>query len=228
MAHIAVRGTARRDVLPERATARVSVVVSGNDPASVLSDAQRVHAAVVEQATGLVAKGIASDWTARQVQSYSYFDWVPLADGSGRQEQVRRFRATGDVDIEFRDLDEVGRWLAKVGEINGVEVRGVDWSLSDATAQRVGAEVRAEAVRDAVARAMDYVTALGLDEVDLEGLYEPGLYPGECCGGGGGTLPVPRAAMLAAGATAEAGFELKPAVVPVVAEVAAVFKTARA
>jgi len=227
MAHIAVHGVARREVLPERATARLSVVTSGDDPAAVLAEAQRVHAAVVEQATGLVADGVATDWTARQVQSYSYQDWVPLTDGSGRQEQVRRFRATGDVDIEFRDLEEVGRWLAKVGEINGVEVRGVDWTLTEATTQKIGAEVRAEAVRNAVARAMDYATALGLDEVDLKGIYEPGLYPKECCAGGGGVLPVPRAAMLAGG-VAESGFELKPAVVPVVADVAVVFKTARA
>jgi len=229
MAHVAVRGVAKREVLPERATARLSVQVSGSDSATVLADAQRVHAAIVEQATGLVADGVASDWTARQVQSFSYVDWVPLTDGSGRQEQVRRFRATGDVDIEFRDLDEVGRWLAKVGELSGVEVRGVDWSLTDATAQDIGSQVRAEAVRNAVARAMDYSTALGLDELDLEGIYEPGLYPGECCGGGGGIAPMPRVAMLAGGIEAGgAGFELKPAVVPVIAEVAVVFKTARA
>lgn len=228
MAQIAVRGVARREALPERATARLSVLVNGDDPAAVLAEAQRVHAAVVEQATGMVADGIAADWTARQVQSFSYTDWLPLTDGSGRQEQVRRFRATGDVDIEFRDLDEVGRWLAKVGETNGVEVRGVDWSLTEATAAKLGAEVRAEAVRNAVSRAMDYATALGLDEVDLKGIYEPGLYPHECCAGGGGAIPMPRAAMLAAGGAVETGFDLKPAVVPVIAEVAVVFKTARA
>lgn len=229
MAHIAVRGSAQREVQPERAKVRLGVNVSGADRAAVLAAAQRVHAAIVAEATKLVADGKATDWTALEVQAFSYPEWVPLTDGSGRQEQVRRFRAASDLTVEFRDFDELGRWLGTVGELDGLEIRGVDWSLTEPTAAEIGAEVRREAVADAVARAMDYSTALGLDEVSLDGLYEPGLYPhcGEGVGGGVGTYPAPRAAMLSMDATG-AGFELKPAIVPVTAVITAVFKTARA
>jgi uncharacterized protein len=208
-------------VQPERAKASVAVAVSGEQRADVLAEAQRVHAHVVAQAKAQVTAGAARDWTAPDVQAWEYQDWIPLAGAPGQQQQVRRFRAGGDIVVDFTDFDALGRWLAAVAELPGVEVRGVQWGLSDATQAATSREVRTEAMADAVTRAAEYAAALGLSGPIIHSIYEPGLYHHES---GGGAMP--RAAMMMAGDAMGGGFEMKPAVANVAAEVVAVFKTA--
>ena len=220
MTTITVRGTAQREVQPERALVRLGVEASGENRGEVWASVQRAHEALVAQAKELVETGRAVDWTALEIQVGTYMDWVPLAGSPGQNQQVRRFRASGDITVEFTNFTELGRWLASIAELAGVEVRGVTWRLTDQTASEIGREVRTEAVADAAQRAKDYAAAIGVGHhLSLESLFEPGLYPGPEVGG----LPVPRGVLLAAAESS--AVELRPAIVPVTAEITAVFTT---
>lgn len=227
MVTITVRGSAQREVKPELARALLGVEMTGASRAEVWEKALTAHAKLAGRAADLVAQGKAVDWTALEVQVGSYYDWVPMVGNPGQSEQVRRYRAAGDVTVEFADFQELGQWLASIAESTGVEVRGVNWSLTDNTRQTIAREVRSEAVLDAKQRAEDYARDIGTPDITITALYEPGLYPGPDAATGGLSPAMPRAMMMAERSVTSQSIELKPAIIPVGAEVIAVFNTNR-
>jgi len=221
-----VRGAAQREVRPERAKALLGVEATGAHRGEVWEQAQQAHQHLTSQAAELVATGQAADWTAQEIQVGTYQEWVPLAGNPGQSEPVRRFRASGDVAVEFTDFTALSRWLATVAEIPNVEVRGVSWSLTTATRVRLLREIRHEAVQDAIQRARDYAADFGQPELTLSAVYEPGLYPGPDSSGGIANPVMPRALMMADSSAAMPSVELKPATISLTAEIIAVFTSA--
>lgn len=223
MATFTVRGQARREVNPERAKALLAVEVTGAHRGEVWDQARAAHNDLANQAVALVNAKKAVDWTALEVQVGSYYEWMPMRDNPGQSEQVRKYRASGDITVEFKDFTELGLWLAAVAELPNVEVRGVSWSLTEATKTNLHRKIRHDAVQDARQRADDYAADFGLANPSLTALFESGLYNGGDQGGGGGHPVMPRALMMAEATAAEPNVELKPAIIQVAADIVAVF-----
>lgn len=219
MTRIAVEGHARRTHPAELGTARLSVSFAGALRSDVLAAAARVHGALVEQARAHTEAGAATRWDASSVHAFAYDEWVKPSADLGEQ-KVRRFRARAGVTVRFADFDVLSTWLAEVLEIDGVDLEGVDWDLTDDTRASLLAVVRAEAARETVARAHAYAAALGLGTVRPIAVYEDGLRPS--AGPGGSGHPERRMFAMAA----DAGqVELSPADLEVEARVTADFET---
>lgn len=223
MVRIAVHGTATRTVPPEQGTVHLAVTVTSDDRAAALGAAQRAHAAVVALAQGAVDAGTATAWTSPDVHAWAFQDWVPVPVERGlpgQSEQVTRYRAGGDVQVTFARPDAIAEFVSAVGDLEHVDVQRVAWELRPETREAMLRELRTEASRDAVGRAVDYAMALGLGEPRVTALYEDGLHPG--LGGGDDDGGQPR--MLAKAMAADAGgggFELRPRDLEVTATVTA-------
>lgn len=103
----------------------------------------------------------------------TFTEWVERGSGAElTSRSVTKFRAGGSVEVEFGDFATLGGFVVDVAEIDGVRVGDVIWSLTDETRSGIARDVRAEAVRDAAARASAYAEALGLGNVHLDELTE--------------------------------------------------------
>lgn len=215
MATISVSGAAHRLLTPERGTARIAVRFEGASREEVAGPAAALHARLVADARRFVREEAASEWSADQV-------WVSTSERyrGERKEPVRVTVGTASVRVTFVDLQALSRWLGELAEVEGAEVHGVEWSISDQHRRAVEGEMRTEAVLDALERARAYAAALGLDTVELLGVYEPGLRRGE---EPGMAVTAGYSRMAAAGGGSSAEFELRPQDLEVGAEVSADF-----
>ncbi|TXJ04018.1 MAG: SIMPL domain-containing protein, partial [Aeromicrobium sp.] len=98
-----------------------------------------------------------------------------------------------------------------------VEVGGIEWNVMPQNRVEYEAEIRREAVLDAIAKAQAYADAIGAGQVEATHLSDPGML--------GSEPQMPRAMMAAmADSLASGGFELVPAEIVVRADVDAHFK----
>ncbi|SEE61738.1 SIMPL domain-containing protein [Ruania alba] len=216
MTTFSVHGTAIRSVPPERAQLRLQVVFEGADRGKVLSRTIEVHRRVTEQARRHQESGAATWWGADRVQAMPFKEYVKNSD-----RRITKFRSSASVTVRFQDFEALAEWVAQVGALDGVSVSGIDWELTQHTRRETEKATRIDAVRDAVVRAQDYATALGLGEPRLVAVFEPGLRPHA------GPASPPPAAFAARGAPASAGAsaDLKAGDVDTRAEVSADFVT---
>lgn len=168
-----VSGSASQQLPPERATPLVRLSAEGDDPAAVLRRVTQLHGGLVSQAEEQVSSGAATRWSTSDV-------WIRTEDRyrPDAAEPLRVQVASADLRVRFRDVPALSSWLADIGGREGVQVQGVQWSLTAATRHDVSRTLRIAAVRDAQQRARDYADALGLADVVLEQLWEAGLRPG--------------------------------------------------
>ena len=221
MATIRVDGAATRTVPPERATVQVAAVSTGDAQAAVLSGAISAHAAVIAAVEPLAASGAVGRWTAATVTLATFREWVEQGVGEARTgSNVTRYRAAGAVEVEFTDLAAVGGFVTAVAAIDGVQIPGIAWSLTEATTAALTREVRQAAARDAAERAATFADAYGLGSPVLERIDEGvSRFVGE-------PVPVGRAFAMKASFDAageSAGFDLRPGEITVDTEVTAVF-----
>lgn len=216
MTLISVEGQARRTHAAELGTVRLSVTFAGETRPDVLGAATRVHARLAEQAREHTASGAATRWDASSVHAFAYDEWVKPEAHLGEQ-KVRRFRASAGLSVVFADFDALSAWLTDVLDLDGVDLGGVEWDLTDETRDALLAEVRTEAARETVERARAYAAALGLGDVRPVAVFEEGLRPG--VGGPGGGHPERR--MFALAADAGPQLELSPGDLEVSARVTA-------
>lgn len=220
MATIRVDGAATRTVAPERATVTVAVACTGAEQRAVLAEAATAHGAVVARVEPLAAGGAVSRWTAAAVGLAAFREWVEQGVGDARTgSHVTRYRAGGTVEVEFVDLAAVGAFVTAVAAIEGVQIPGIDWSLTPATTAALTREVRQEAARDAADRAATFADAYGLGAPVLERIDEG------VSRFGGEPVPMGRASAMKASfdAAGEGGFDLRPGEITVATEVTAVF-----
>ncbi len=215
-----VQGHATRHQPAERGTIRLTVQFRGENRASVLAHAARVHTDLVDRAKAHVASGAATWWGSQAVLAWAFDEWdkpSPNVD----QVKVRRFRAGADAQVKFQDFAALAAWAAEVAAIEGVAVNGITWALTDARRDALQRDVRADAARDSVERARAYADALGYGDVRLLALFEDGLRP-HVSGGGGGIGMSMRGAPPASGSTK--AFEMRPDDIVVTAAVTADFE----
>lgn len=167
---ISVSGTASQALPAERGTVRLRLTADGPDgPAAVA----RLHERLAAEARAFVEQGAAGRWSAGEVVTAVEQRWD---DATARNDRVQV--STAWLEVRFRDLSALGRWLGAVAVVEGVLVDGIEWGLTAATRREAEGAVRTAAVRDAVERAEVYGAATGASGVRLMQLWEGGLRPG--------------------------------------------------
>jgi uncharacterized protein YggE len=214
MAELAVSGSARRLVPPDRGTARVRVELEGPHRDDVVRAARALHERLAQDAGRYTEAGAAADWSADQL-------WVSTTQRwrGEKKEPGRVVVASAAIRVTFVDLAALGAWLTEVAQLDGAAVHGVEWGLADERRREIEREVRAEALLDAQDRARAYAEAVGLRTVTLRRVFEPGLRTGD--EDGGPVMHRASAAMLAG--PAEPDFELRPQELDIRATVSADF-----
>lgn len=216
MSILTVRGTATREVTPDRAVLTLGL------------DAVAEHA---EEALALLAEG--SDLLDRVLDGAgdrvlarrpSAIRVVPRHDAGPRGPILRGQAAERSVVTELRADGEVGELISSAVAESGARVHALQWSVDPDNPVHSG--LRAAAVGDARTKAEDYADAAGMRLGPLRWLAEPGLAPDRPARGeqemaltalrasapGGGEPPIldlrPEDVRLSA--TVEASYELLP------------------
>ncbi|PVG83667.1 SIMPL domain-containing protein [Nocardioides gansuensis] len=176
---ITVRGSFRAFRKPERAVVHLVVGLEGADAAHVYHGVTGQVATV----TALVRElhdpehGPVTWWASDQLRTWASRPW----NQDGKQLPLVH-HAHVDLQVKFAEFGALGSWLGKLAEIEGANVRQIEWALTDVHRRQLVREVRAAAVKDAQERAQAYADALGLGPVRLAsladaGMLAPGLHP---------------------------------------------------
>jgi uncharacterized protein len=99
----------------------------------------------------------------------------------GRDEKIRSYRGSAQVNVTVADFSVLGELIARLSELETVTLNGPFWRLRQKSP--VYRDARTRAVSEALARARDYAAALGCRVVGLIELADIGM-----------SAPPPRAA----------------------------------
>lgn len=187
---ITVRGEAQSRPAPERATVRLSVEFEGQAKDGAVAAATDAASALGRQLEALHGDdGPVTRWNSGQVRVWSQPAWKE----GGPQQPATVHHASIEFTARFSDFEAMALWLDDVLPMPGVNVAGIDWSLTRAREQAVLAQARAEAVRDAQQKAAAYARSLNLGEPRPVAVADAGMLDGT----GGNGVPQPMFAMAA-------------------------------
>ncbi len=167
---ITVRGEHEARVAPEEAVAHVSVRTEGRERGAVV---ERIAALATPLRDDLAARkdaGGVSDWSSQRVSVWANRPW----NSEGKQLALVHY-ASVEITATFTDFAALSWWISDAAERDGVQVDGVNWRLTPATAKATEAEVAAHAVKVAVDRATAYASAIGLTTVEPLEIADLGL-----------------------------------------------------
>ncbi len=187
---ITVRGSAELTHPPELATVHIEVAEEGGERAavhrSVSETATRLAGEIAVRAEG--ATPSVTRWSSEQVRTWSYREPTKFG-GSGVVHHAAVafevcFVPGGDTSVdpdEMPDFGDLDAWLSAAVALSGVEMRHIDWALTDAHRTELTDRARTLAVRDAHERAAAYARDLNLATVRPVEIADPGLLgtPGE-------------------------------------------------
>ena len=223
---LTVRGSARAELAPERATVRFTVSADGAERDAMLEAARtalaRTTAALESHAAATAASTTptaALEWSVDQLAVSAQRPWTN--DGS-QAPLVHRASAQGRAVVPG-DGAAAAALVDALAADALVTIDGVEWSLTEATAARARADVRARAVADALEAAETLASAVGRPSIQVTALADPGMLDGG--GSGGGPQPRFEKAMAMA-ADMGGGFTLQPQPIVVEASVDARFSAA--
>jgi uncharacterized protein YggE len=167
---ITVRGEHETRVAPEEAVARLSARAEGPDRGEVVERMSALAAPLREELESRKANGVVSEWSSQRVSVWAARPW----NSEGKQLALVQY-ASVEITATFRDFASLSWWVSDVAEREGIQVDGVEWRLTPATAKRTEAEVAAQAVKVAVERATAYAGAVGLVAVSPVEIADVGL-----------------------------------------------------
>lgn len=179
MVTITVAGSAEHFLPAERGTVRLEIRRESRSRTQALSEVTSLHSRIREEARAEQDSGAATWWSADQVFVSTVRRYLKDSDVTELLHV-----AAASVRVKYRDFDALGRWVGSISETPGIVVSGVDWDVTAARRASAEKEVRVAAVRDARERAAAYASALGLGEVRVLTLFEPGLRPHASIEGG--------------------------------------------
>jgi uncharacterized protein YggE len=212
---ITVRGEFSDRFAAERATVQVDVAFDGPERGAVFDSASQAAETVRSTIAALhdPDAGPVTHWSADTVRVWSERPW----NAEGAQLPLV-FHSRLGLSARFSDFDILTRWIEDVLAVDGVQLTGIDWTLTASRTTTVTAEVRSRAVKDAVAKASIYAQSIGLGTVRAIALADPGML-GER-GSSPEALHSTRAAMMKSGGTE---LSLKPESIEIAAVVDARF-----
>jgi len=212
---ITVAGHERLRHDPERARVRIGVGFEGSKRDSVLAATRAAHESLTGSLDSLLDEhdGPVITWHSEDIRVWGQRPWSQ--DGTRLPVE---FHSAVFVDAEFDDFEALSEWIDVVAIREGIAVDGIDWMLSEATRTELEATARRGAVVDAVTKAREYATALGLGEPVPVSISDAGLLDDP-------SAPQARAPMMAMSKSAPAGggLELRPSAIEVEASVHARF-----
>ena len=167
---ITVRGEHETRVAPEEAVAHLSVRTEGRERGEVVERMSSLAAPLRDDLESRKASGVVSEWSSKNVAVWANRPW----NNEGKQLALVHY-ASVEVTAVFTDFASLSWWMTDVAEREGVQVDGVTWRLTPATAKATEADVAAQAVRVAVERAKAYAGAIGLASVEPVEIADLGL-----------------------------------------------------
>ncbi len=181
---ITVRGEHEARVAPEEALAHLSVRTEGPDRGRVVERMASLAAPLREDLETRKESGVVAEWTSQRVAVWANRPW----NDQGKQLALVHY-ASVDLTATFTDFASLSWWVTDVSEREGVQVDGITWRLTPATAKATEAEVAAQAVKVAVERATAYAGAIGLTSISPLEIADLGLLSR-------GDAPAPRPEMV--------------------------------
>lgn len=177
---VAVRGDVVLDVEPE--VARVDVSVAAQD-----KDRDDTLAALDRRSAGVLSLVESFGEAVERTETASVRIGPVFKDGKPR-ERVVGYHAVVRHQVTVVDFTRLGDLVARLAELEMVDVAGPWWSLRpDSPVYR---SARVAAARDAVTRASEYAAALGSRLVGLVELADTGLLMESVSASGGTSFPV--------------------------------------
>jgi uncharacterized protein YggE len=167
---ITVRGEHETRVAPEEAVARVSVRTEGRDRGRVVEQISALATPLRDDLAARKDAGGVADWSSQRVSVWANRPW----NNEGKQLALVHY-ASVELTATFTDFAALSLWVSDIAEREGVQVDGVNWRLTPATATMTEAEVAAHAVKVAVDRATAYASAIGLAAVTPVEIADLGL-----------------------------------------------------
>lgn len=163
---ISVSGEQHVKAAPERAELALSVTSEGPDRAALLAEVTAAANQIHQEMSALHDGG-----------SVERFSMQPLRTYSWRRNRSAAERVTASVDLtaSFSDFEALGRYTADLGARNLVRLGWVNWTLTDATADRLRDECIAGAVLRARHRAKAMARAAGAGPIEIVEIADPGL-----------------------------------------------------
>lgn len=192
-----VTGKAEIPHIAERALINLSVSCGGPSQASVsesvISKAKHIESlldALSPQDDTPEAKAAAplAHWSKTNLSSTS------IAPYNSKEPGVplpRIYKATINFDIRFRDFQALGSFGTRVAGLALLEVKEINWILTEATEKSFRQELRKVAAEDALQKAKDYIAVLGCGRLRAVELTEGDMrsaMAGPRPGGGGGGM----------------------------------------
>lgn len=213
---ITVRGYHEARVAPEEGVVRLSVRSEGPERGGVVERISALAEPLREDLATRKKQGGVREWSSQRVSVWANRPW----NAEGKQLALVHY-ASVEFSAVFTDFAALSWWVTDIAERDGVQVDGVEWQLTRATAKQAEADVATEAVRVAVDRATAYAQAIGLASVTPLEIADVGLL------GDSGPSPAPMEQMMKASFAADAGggstVELQPEDIMVTAAVEARF-----
>ncbi|WP_417563727.1 SIMPL domain-containing protein [Microbacterium sp.] len=167
---ITVRGEHEVVRAPEEGVAHVTVSREGPERGPVVEAIAALSAPIRDDLAARKDAGGPVEWTSGRAAVWAERPW----NAEGKRLAVVH-HATVELTATFTDFPALSRWLSEVAERDGVQIGGVRWQLTRATAAALEREVATAAVQVAVARATAYAQALGLTEVTPTEISDLGL-----------------------------------------------------
>jgi uncharacterized protein YggE len=167
---ITVRGEHETRVAPEEAVVHLSVRTEGPDRGDVVERMATLAAPLRSDLADRKKTGGVSEWSSQRVSVWANRPW----NSEGKQLALVQY-ASVEISATFSDFAALSWWVSDVAEQDGVQVDGVQWRLTPATAKKLEADVAAQAVRVAVERAAAYAGAVGLATVTPLEIADVGL-----------------------------------------------------
>lgn len=164
---ITVAGTATRAFYPERAVLRIGVSFQGDNQIEVRENATET------------AKKISDMIEAQKSENPSPVTWStvdPVGNSSWRDHETKQrvHQAVTSIQVRYKDFDALSDMIDWCGRLEGVEIEGVDWELSQKTRRNSREAILTDAVRDARERAQVMASAAGGGTVTFVSISDRG------------------------------------------------------
>src|SRR4051812_49065206 len=182
-ATITVQGTHTAWFDAERATVHITAAFDGPRRDEVFAAATRAATDTTALITALFDKdrGPVTWWSSDRVSVWSERPW----SNNGKRLPLVYHAAIG-VQAKFMEVDALSRLIEQVAVMEGVNVGGIDWDLTDERRIAETDAVRRAAVADAVQKAATYAAAAGLPAPAVIAVADPGMLGDAGTGGGVG------------------------------------------
>jgi len=185
---ITVQGTASDWFDAERATVALQVAHDGPRREPVVEATTTVGA----QVTGALREledGAVTRWSSDRLSVSSSRPW----NNDGKQ-LAPVYRAALSATARFQDFDALAAFVERFATVEGVQVLGITWDLTEERRLAVTTDIQTRAVQDATVKATTYARAAGLSTVSAVAIADPGMLGDGSGGQPGYPSPAPRGA----------------------------------